>query len=127
MAVGQNHLKNCAAVFEMYPITLAFIMFREELKGKSILIHTNNEALVHVINNKTSKDTLIISLFHKIILIGLEFNIRVRAEHIPGHINIQADSLSRLQISKFKEAAPESDAYPVTVPQQYLPQSLLKS
>ena len=96
-------------LLKMYPITLAFIMFREELKGKSILIHTDNKALVHVINNKTSKDTRYFNhlILHKIILIGLEFNIRVRAEHIPGHINVQADSLSCLQISKFKEAAPE--------------------
>ena len=116
----------CILVLEMYPIALALLLFSEVLKGKSIIIHTDNEALVHVFNNKTSKDTHILSMLRRIILVGLQYNIRIRAVHIPGYLNTHADALSRLQVSKFKTTAPWADPQPTSIPQHLSPLSLLK-
>ena len=86
----------------------------------------DNEALVHVFNNKTSKDTHILSMLRRIILVGLQYNIRIRAVHIPGYLNTHADALSRLQVSKFKTTAPWADPQPTSIPQHLSPLSLLK-
>ena len=116
----------CISVLEMYPIALALLLFSEVLKGKSIIIHTDNEALVHVFNNKSSKDSHILSMLHRIILVGLQYNIRIRAVHIPGYLNTHADALSRLEVSKFKTTAPWADPQPTSIPQHLSPLSLLK-
>jgi hypothetical protein len=112
---------------ELYPITLAFLMFTSELQGRSIIIHTDNEALVHVINSRKSKDNLILSLLRMLHLTCLHNNIRIKAVHIPGYLNSLADALSRLQVSRFKAEAPWADPSPTSVPLPLMPESLLRS
>ena len=122
----QEALDLSISVLEMYPIALAFLIFSHNFKGRSIIIHTDNEALVHVFQNKSSRDALILSMYRRVILTCLKYNIRIKAVHIPGKINIHADALSRLQISRFKDMAPWADSDPTSVPQHLLPENLLK-
>ena len=123
---GQEAVDLSISALEMYPILLALLLFSYELKGKSLVIHTDNEALVHVFNNKSSKDPYISNMLRELTLVCLRHNLRVRAVHIPGHFNSFADALSRLQVSKFKAMAPWAEPEPVFVPQQFLPHNLLR-
>ena len=122
----QEALDLSISVLEMYPIALAFLMFSHNLKGRSIIIHIYNEALINVFQNKFSRDALILSMYRKVILTCLKYNIRIKAVHIPGKINIHADALSHLQISRFKDMAPWAESDPTSVPQHLLPENLLK-
>ena len=123
---GQEAVDLSISALEMYPVLLALLLFSSELKGKSLLIHTDNEALVHVFNNKSSKDLYISNMLRELTLVCLRHNLRVREVHIPGHFNSLADALSRLQVSKFKAMAPWVEPDPVSVPQQFLPHNLLR-
>ena len=46
----------------------------------------------------------------------LQLNLVLKAEHISGACNQIADSLSRFQMTRFRELAPEAEQYPVQMP-----------
>ena len=77
---------------------------------------TDNESVVHVINKQTSRDTYLLSLIRKVVLTCLRNNILFRAKHIPGIKNGLADSLSRLQVDKFKSLSHGMDRVPTPPP-----------
>ena len=58
----------------------------------------------------------------RLVLACLNFNILFRARHVPGVKNVLADSLSRLQVSKFRQLAPVGvQASPTAIPIPLLP------
>ena len=85
---------------------------------------TDNEALVPVINNQTSREPHIMALLRPLVLACLRFNINFAARHIPGRFNTLADMLSRSQVDKFRELAPWANLNPVEVPQCVSPANL---
>lgn len=102
-------------VKEMFPIVLALETWKEDLKNKCLVLHSDNLAVVHVINKQSSKDKMLMCLVRRLVVTCLKENILVRAEHIPGNCNVLADLLSRFQIEKFREAAPFMDRHPSRV------------
>lgn len=93
------------AVLEFYPIVLAIHLWGSEIRNRSVVCHTDNMSIMHVINNQTSKNPMLMNLLRRLVLKCLRLNVVLLAQHIPGLSNIQADLLSRLQIQKFKEAS----------------------
>ncbi len=57
-------------------------------------------------------------VLRELVLKCLQFNIVLRAEHIPGAMNIFADALSRLQVEKFMRLVPQADPAPTDIPAQ---------
>lgn len=110
---------------ELYPIVLAVNIWGSLWRNHSILFFTDNEALVAIINKQTSKDKHIMRLFRPFILACLHFNILFQAKHIKGTQNTLADSLSRLEVDKFKKLSPFSNAAPTVVPSHLLPMNFL--
>ena len=47
----------------------------------------------------------------------LRLNILIKASHLPGCQNDICDALSRFQLSRFRELAPEADLTPCQVPE----------
>lgn len=85
---------------------------------------TDNEALVHVINKSTCRDTTLMVFVRKLVLVCLKHNILFKAKHISGFTNTLADALSRLQIERFRKLAPAyMDPMPTAIPSQLLPAS----
>ena len=72
-----------------------------DLKNKKILFHIDNMSVVIIINKKLSKSPRVVTLVSKLVLTGLDYNILLKAEHIYGHLNCLADSLSRSNFQKF--------------------------
>ena len=77
---------------------------------------TDNESVIHVINKQTSRDTYLLSSIRQIVLICLRNNILFEAKHISGVKNGLADSLSRLQVNKFKGLSQGMDWVPTPLP-----------
>lgn len=91
---------------ELFPIVLAFEVWGEHMKDKCIILHSDNLAVVHVLNKQSSKDPIVMKLLRRLVLQAMHFNILFKAEHIPGKSNVLPDLLSRLQVAKFKDLAP---------------------
>jgi len=93
-------------VKELFPIFLALELWSLQLQNKCIVFHTDNEAVMHIINKQTSKDKTLMSLVRRLVIQCLHFNILFQAQHIQGLNNVLADHLSRQQISQFLQKCP---------------------
>ena len=94
------------AVLEFYPIVVSVIIWGHLLRNQHITFFTDNEALVHVINKSSCRDMFIMSFVRRLVFVCLQNNILFRARHVPDIKNDLADSLSRLQIQRFRRLAP---------------------
>ena len=103
-------------LLEFIPIFLAIQVWGAKLQNKYIILHSDNEPLVHNINHQTSKEKLVRVLLRKLVLEMLTHNIMFQAVHVPGYVNVIADKLSRLQISSFKQLHPLADPLPTPIP-----------
>lgn len=56
-------------------------------------------------------------LIRHLTLLTLQYNIYVRALHIPGKRNEIADSVSRFQLQRFRHLAPQADTNPCAIPE----------
>ena len=108
---GQN-----ITLLELYPIWLAIKLWGDSIANSCIYFHTDNEALVSIINKQTSSDALIMFLVRKLVLECLYHNILFKAMHIRGVLNVLSDALSRGQVQKFRSLAHTAEAVPTPVP-----------
>ena len=103
-------------LLELYPIVLAVKLWANHFSNQCIEFHTDNQALVAIINAQSSPQPTIMFLVRDLVLQCLYHNIQFRAVHVPGKENILADLLSRLQVRDFKQRALHADACPTEVP-----------
>ena len=108
------------SVREFFPIILAVEMWGPLFTHTSIVLHSDNIAVVHVINKNTSRDPLLMKLMRRLMVASLKHNIYFHAEHIPGLHNTAADLLSRLQIDRFKALFPSMEKEPTEIPRNLL-------
>lgn len=101
---------------ELFPIVLALEIGCPQLKNQCISLHSDNYAVVYILNKQTSKDQSIMHLVRRIVLCCMQHNLLVKSTHIPGIFNILPDALARLQIEKFRRLAPSMDKEPTPVP-----------
>ena len=84
-------------VLELYPIFIMINLFANYLARKTVVFYTDNEPLVHALNKHTSKNKNVMQMMRPLVLVLLEKNICLEAQHIPGVKNVTCDDLSRLQ------------------------------
>ena len=107
-------------LLEFIPILLALETWKNIIKNKVVKIHTDNQSLVSIINKQHSDEHLVRVVLRGFVLTLLNYNILVRAEHVPGHKNLQADALSRNLLLQFRVlhplACPEQSQTPPLPP-----------
>ena len=101
---------------ELYPIALACLLWGHQWSGKKLLFHCDNQAVVDIWASGTSREPVIMHLVRSIFFSAATNNYTVLVTHIVGTNNSIADSLSRLQISRFRRLAPTADFEPTPVP-----------
>ena len=97
------------------PILVSLYLWGNELRNKKILFHCDNAAVVFAVNTMTSKSEQVMTLLRALTLKCLRLNVVAKAKHIPGKFNI-TDSLSRLQLKKFKKLCPTAQKDPDVIP-----------
>lgn len=105
-----------SALHELYPIIIAAILWGHEWSRKSILIHSDNTAVVEILNKGRSHSLAIMEFLRRLTLFSAQHQFILWAAHVPGHHNITADSLSCFLFQKFKHLARESDLHPTPIP-----------
>ena len=84
---------------ELYPIFLLIHVFAPKLAHHHVVFHSDNQAVVSVINSQTSKSKLMMQLLRPMVLLLLKYDIKFNAVHIPGITNTLCDLLSRQRIN----------------------------
>lgn len=83
-------------LLELRAILLAVKFFLPRIAGSTLLILTDNTTALAYIKNQGGTRSLPLFRCADILLSLCEkYNIRVQAQHIPGKLNVRADSLSR--------------------------------
>ena len=108
------------ALLEIYPICLALHLWSHQLSDKCLMIHTDNIAVVSIINTSTSKDPTIMIVVRKLVLICMQFNIMIKACHIAGRLNLISDFISRDQVQKARQVDPLLEQDPIHVPSKWM-------
>ncbi|KAL0180312.1 hypothetical protein M9458_025754, partial [Cirrhinus mrigala] len=85
-----------STLFEIYPVIIAAILWGHEWSKHIILIHSDNSAVVDIINKGRSRSPTIMQFIRRLTLISAQNQFLIRAAHIPGYHNSIADSLSCL-------------------------------
>ena len=97
------------AFLELYPIVVAAVLWGKEWVGKRILFYCDNVATVNIISKGRSKEPVIMKVMRRLTMCAAYNNFAIYSEHLPGKSNCIADSLSRLQIPRFRLLAPDSE------------------
>ena len=102
---------------ELFPIYLAGAIWGPIASwcNRHVQFSCDNQAVVSIINTKSSKIPRIMDLLRPITLFTLKYNFTLTAIHFEGAQNGIADSLSRFQMERFRELAPEASptGYPI--------------
>lgn len=104
---------------ELVPIVLSIFLFKRDLCNKRLLFHTDNKALVSILNKKSSKSRHVIELVPPFVLHTMLYNMQFKSLHIEGRINSIADSISRKQWDRFRSLAPEAEVEPMLIPEAF--------
>ena len=93
--------------------------------NKHILFRSDNQAVVFVLNARTSHDPPMMHLLRSLLTAAVRFNFTFVAEYLPGKQNLIADALSRFHWQDFRHLAPGAHTHPINVPGQLLQELIL--
>ena len=92
------------ATKELIPIIIAAAIWGRAWTGLVVCCRCDNEAVVAVINECTSKDAELMHPLRCLIFFKAKFSTRMIATHVAGMHNTLADDLSRDRLSSFLQA-----------------------
>lgn len=104
------------ALLELYPIVVAAVLWGHEWSRKTIKFWCDNEATVHILRKRRSQSQMIMKLMRKLTWISAINCFVIISEHVPGSQNVIADSLSRFQMTRFRQAATGARTNPEPCP-----------
>ena len=109
---------------EMYPIFAIIGMIGGQLQHHRLVIHCDNEAVVHAINNQTCKQRTVMHMMRPMVSILLTHRVVWEAVHVPGVSNEICDLLSRGQIPEQLWARAGLRMREMSIPTQLRPENL---
>ena len=101
---------------ELFPIVVAVNIWGSYLRNRKIIFNSDNQAVVTIINKKSSKSERVMTLVRSLVLSTLTQNIMIKSVFIKGKLNLIADSLSRCDWQRFRRLCPTADQQPADIP-----------
>ena len=101
---------------ELFPVYLACSVWGHFWSSKRIVLWCDNVSVTQILNSKSSKINKIMDLVRKITVQTLIHNFTLSAKHVPGLDNSVADALSRFQMHRFHQLAPNAYQHPTIIP-----------
>ena len=101
---------------ELYAIIMACEVWGKHWRGKRLLFHCDNQAIVQVWQSGLSCSSSLMCLVRALFFVAACYNFHVLICHIPGINNSIADSLSRMQLKRFRSLAPKANPNPTPTP-----------
>ena len=101
---------------ELVPIVVACVVWGRSWQGHVVHVHSDNTAVVSVINSGYSKDSQMMHLTRCLFFILAAWDISLYACHIPGVLNTVADAISRDNVPLLFSKVPNADRRSTPVP-----------
>ena len=106
---------------ELYALTVGVLLWTKIHPNQRIILFCDNQSVVHMINNQSSKCRNCMTLIRIITFECLMRNVRLYARHIGTKSNDRADALSRDRIPLFfklsRAKGIQVDDYPMEIPE----------
>ena len=105
---------------ELFPIVLAAHVWGHLWVKKHILFRSDNDAVVHILNTRTSRVPCLMRLLRSLLFSAARHSFSFSSQHVPGVSNQLADALSRFNWQEFRRLAPDAQPLPTLVPPELL-------
>lgn len=105
---------------ELFPIIIAAHVWGSGWSRKHVLFRSDNQAVVAILNSRTSRDSAIMHLLRSLLMSAARSNFTFKAEYLPGKQNGITDALSRFHWQEFRRLAPLAQQHQVEVPRSFL-------
>ena len=101
---------------ELFPVVVIAAVFGHRWCKQHILFRSDNEAVVAILNSRTSKVPAIMHLLRHLLFSAARCQFSFSSAHIPGIENSIADALSRFRWQEFRRLAPDAFSFPLQIP-----------
>ena len=101
---------------EMVPVVIAVALWGAAWQSSSVLVCSDNIAVVCAISSGAAKDPLLMHLLRCLHYFLAQFDVSLVAKHIAGVHNTAADALSRNKLVSFFQCVPQANQLPTPVP-----------
>ena len=120
-----KHFDPSIEYLELLGICMAYFAWCDELRNRRIILFCDNQSVVTMVNNTSSKCKNCMILIRKLTLKCLQNNARVFCHWVKGSLNQRADFLSRQKICQFKKlvTGAKIDPEPTKLPEELWPAS----
>ena len=115
-----SHKLHSIAYKELFPIVLVAHVWGHLWVKKHILFRSDNDAVVHILNTRTSRVPCLMRLLCSLSFSAARHSFSFSSQHVPGVYNQLADALSRLNWQEFRHLAPDTQPLPTLVPPERL-------
>ena len=93
-------------LLELVCVYFACETFAEQLRGKRIKVHCDNEGDVHILTGNSSKKPAYNAVLRALHTCMVQYDFTLVAVHKKGSLNVCPDALSRNDLPKFKAVTP---------------------
>ena len=93
---------------ELAPVVIAAAIWGSRWESKHICFHSDNMAVVAVLNTRSAKSPLLMHLLRCFAFYSAYFRFHFTARHVPGVLNTAADALSRNNLQLFSSLVPQA-------------------
>ena len=97
---------------ELFALCAGILTWDSDLNNCRIIVHCDNQAVVHMVNSTTSSCRKCMKLLRILVLNNMRFNRRVFARWLDTKSNFLADSLSRMDLIRFRKLGPNMNQFP---------------
>ena len=101
---------------ELYAIVAAVNTWGHLWKRKKVLFHCDNQSVCDIWQKGSTRQPETMALVRMLYFCAARFDIHVMTAHIAGTANAITDALSRLQVGRFKQLAPNAADLPDPIP-----------
>ena len=97
---------------ELYAAVTALATWGPRMAARNVYFHIDNQSVVAALNKHYSPAPHLMSLVRLWCLLLVQYDINVRPIYIPTDENVDADDLSRLQVTSFRDRHPAAQQTP---------------
>ena len=83
-------------VLELKTVEVAMKIWGPHLRGKHIIVRSDNSATVSALNKGSSRSEEMLSIVQNLFWLSVEFDFKLTSKHIPGRLNFLSDYISRM-------------------------------